>query len=44
MFETDTEKKLVAKDQTIFVPGGINRGIENISVAIFKVLVIKTIA
>ncbi len=42
MFETDTEKELVVKDQTILVPGGINRGIENISVSMFKVLVIKT--
>lgn len=42
MFETDTEKELVTKDQVILVPGGTNRGIDNISVSIFKVLVIKT--
>ena len=42
MFETDTENQLVSKDQVILVPGGTNRGIDNISVSIFKVLVIKT--
>ena len=42
MFETDTEKELVSKDQVIVVPGGANRGIDNISVALIKVLVIKT--
>ena len=42
MFETDTEKELVSKDQVIVVPGGTNRGIDNISVSTFKVLVIKT--
>ena len=42
MFETDTEGQLVSKDQVIVVPGGTNRGIDNISVSIFKVLVIKT--
>ena len=42
MFETDSERELVSKDQVIVVPGGTNRGIDNVSVSIFKVLVIKT--
>ena len=42
MFETDTEKELLSKDQVLVIPGGTNRGIDNVSVAVFKVLVIKT--
>lgn len=42
MFETDTERELASKDQVILVPGGTNRGMENLSASIFNVLVIKT--
>ncbi len=42
MLETDTERVLITKDQYIHVEGGINRGFENISIAPFKVLVIKS--
>lgn len=42
MLETDTGRVLITKDQYIHVEGGINRGFENISIASFKVLVIKS--
>lgn len=42
MLQTDTEEEPVTKDQVIVVPGGTNRGIDNKSESIFKVLVIKT--
>lgn len=41
MLESDTENILVQKDQTIIIDAGVNRGLENISVSNFKVLVIK---
>jgi quercetin dioxygenase-like cupin family protein len=42
MLETDNERILVLKDQCIHIEGGKNRGFDNISIAPFKVLVIKT--
>lgn len=41
MLESDTEKLLVEKDQSIVIGAGLNRGLENTSVSNFKVLVIK---
>ncbi len=41
MLETDHETVLVLKDQSIVIEAGVNRGIDNISVSDFKVLVIK---
>ncbi|PKP04329.1 MAG: cupin domain-containing protein [Bacteroidetes bacterium HGW-Bacteroidetes-9] len=41
MLESDSEKVLVHKDQSIIIGAGVNRGLENISVSSFKVLVIK---
>jgi quercetin dioxygenase-like cupin family protein len=41
MLESDLERVLVMKDQSIVIEAGINRGIENISVGDFKLLVIK---
>ena len=42
IFETDKERELVSKEHVIVVPGGTNRGMDNISSSVFKVLVIKT--
>lgn len=41
MLETDTERILVLKDQSIVIKAGVSRGIDNISVNEFKLLVIK---
>jgi quercetin dioxygenase-like cupin family protein len=41
MLESDNERTLVLKDQSIVIKAGINRGLENISVGDFKLLVIK---
>lgn len=41
LLETDTERILVLKDQSIVIDAGVNRGIDNISVSDFNVLVIK---
>jgi quercetin dioxygenase-like cupin family protein len=41
MLESDNERFLVLKDQAIVIKAGINRGIDNISVGDFKLLVIK---
>lgn len=41
LLESDTEQILVMKDQSIMIDAGVNRGIENISVSDFKVLVTK---
>lgn len=41
MLESNNERMLVMKDQSIVISAGINRGIENISVSDFKLLVIK---
>jgi len=41
LLESDTEQILVTKDQSIVIGAGVNRGIDNISVNDFKVLVIK---
>jgi quercetin dioxygenase-like cupin family protein len=41
MLESDNERTLVLKDQSIIIGAGVNRGLENISVGEFKLLVIK---
>jgi len=41
MLETDNERVLVLKDQSVIIKAGINRGIDNISIGDFKLLVIK---
>jgi len=41
MLESDTERILILKDQSIAIAAGLNRGIDNISVSDFKVLVMK---
>lgn len=41
MLESDNERNLVLKDQSIAIDAGVQRGIENISISDFKVLVIK---
>lgn len=41
MLESDHERVLVMKDQSIVINAGVNRGIENISVGEFRLLVIK---
>jgi len=41
MLESDLERVLVMKDQSIVIEAGVNRGIENISVGDFRLLVIK---
>lgn len=41
MLESDNERVLVLKDQSVIIKAGINRGIDNISIGDFKLLVIK---
>ncbi|MFH1120133.1 MAG: cupin domain-containing protein [Bacteroidota bacterium] len=41
MLESDLERVLVMKDHSIVIDAGVNRGIENISVGDFRLLVIK---
>lgn len=41
LLETDKERILVNKDTCIRLEGGLSRGFDNISVSMFKVMVIK---
>lgn len=41
---TDSDHVLITKGDSITVEGGINRGLDNISVSEFKVMVIKFIS
>ena len=41
MLESENERFLVLKDQSIVIRAGITRGIDNISVGDFKLLVVK---
>jgi len=41
ILETDSERILIVKDQSIVIGANLSRGFDNISISDFKVLVIK---
>lgn len=41
MLETENERILILKDQCVAIRAGVNRGLDNISVNDFRLLVIK---